>query len=107
MQGMSAIRADIFTNELKNTRDRPLEITSRSNTIWPQMTLITLIVSVVLCHLFLHIYIFYRISAFVTFLPDFTSERSKRRDFLALSFITKLIITTDLIKNYCTLISFF
>ena len=39
MQGMSAIRADIFTNELKNKRDRPLEITSRSNTIWPQMTL--------------------------------------------------------------------
>jgi len=26
MQGMSAIRADIFTNELKNTRDRPLVI---------------------------------------------------------------------------------
>ena len=33
MQGMSAIRADIFTNGSKNTRDRPLEITSRRNTI--------------------------------------------------------------------------
>ena len=34
MQGMSAIRADIFTNGLKNTRDRPLEVTSRNNTVF-------------------------------------------------------------------------
>ena len=63
----------------------------------------------IFCYLFLHIYIFYRILAFVTFFPDFTiliyssyanfifyshlkmaSERSKRRDLLALSFTTKI-----------------
>ena len=60
----------------------------------------------IFCHLFLHVYILYRISAFVNFCLllllhyiyanfifyshlKMTSERSKRRDLLALCFITK------------------
>ena len=35
-------------------------------------SLFKLLTSLIFCHLFLHIFIFYRISAFLTFLPDFT-----------------------------------
>ena len=35
-------------------------------------SLLKLLTSLIFCHLFLHIYIFYRISAFVTILPVFT-----------------------------------
>ena len=38
MQVMSATRADTYTNELKNTKDRQSETTSESSMIWSLKT---------------------------------------------------------------------
>ena len=38
MQAMSATRADTYTNELKNTKDRQSETNSESSAIWSQKT---------------------------------------------------------------------
>ena len=54
-------------------------------------SLFKLLSSLIFCHLYLHIYIFCRISAFVTFLPDFTISI-----YLCYLFIFLLALENDL-----------